>query len=230
MPRPPKGETLEQKKERYLRAGYNQAKSRKQNANATEDDLQLLAYQYMEKMLAREAEAGRLRSDINARFAEADEDYRQKQERKYRDDYQWNSSNDESSLGHILDLEVQIRQINREIDEAGILDKDKLRSRLNDTIKEHRLSMAALGIDRISREKKTQTGDPMDDWERIKKEALTKKEMHRAEFIEKAASASTEAELRDIIKYGLLLTFKEIDPLLSNHRRVLGLEPEVEKP
>lgn len=235
MPRAPKGETLEEKKARYLKAGYNQAKTRKQNLNpdgtlkVTEDDLQLMAYQYMEKQLAREAEAGRLRSDINQRYAVQDEDFRQAQERKYRQDFEWNNSNDEAALSNLIDLEVQIKQINREIDEAGILDKNKLRQILNDTVKEHRMSLVALGIDRVSRERKKATGDPMDDWERIKQEALVKKDMQRAEFIDQAELAETEAQLRDIIKYGLLLSFKEVDPLLANHRRVLGLPTEVEK-
>lgn len=233
MPRAPKNETYEQKKARYLRSGYAQARTRKQNLNpdgtlkVTEDDLQLQAYNYMEKMLAKEDNREQLRSEIASRYSLEDEEYRKQQERRYRADYDWNTSNDEAALDHLLNLEIQIRQISREL-EANAGDKDKLRKSLNDTNREHRQSMAALGIDRISREKKSNSGDPMDDWERIKEEAKIKKSQQRQKFLEQLPAVKTEQELKDLIKYGLLLKFDTIEPMLVAHRRVLGLQEDLD--
>jgi hypothetical protein len=243
MPSAPKGETLEQKKERYLQAGYNQAKTRKQNRNpdgslkVTEDDLWYQANNYMMKMLDRDAAQNLLRKEHQERMALEDEDYRLQQEEKYRAEYEWNTSNDEAALVHLLDLEVQIRSINRDIlASASANDRDKLRKSLTDTVREHRQLQQNLGIDRPAREKKTATGDPMDDWDRIKREATVKKQQQLEKFlhgdgkmIKGIENVETEGELRDIIKYGLLLKFDVIDPLLSHHRRVLGLPTEVQK-
>lgn len=234
MPKAPKDETFEEKKARYIKAGYKQALTRKQNLNpdgtlkVTEDDLQYQAYRYMEKQFELNEKRDQLQSEVAARYSLEDEEYRQQQEKRYRDDYEWNTSNDEAALDHLIALEIQMRQINREL-ATGAADKDKLRKSLNDTSREHRQSMAALGIDRISREKKSSSGDPMDDWERIKEEASIKKAQQKKKFLDKMPQISTEAELRDIIKYGLLWSFDVIDPLLSAHRRVLGLPEEVQK-
>ena len=236
MPSAPKGETLEQKKARYLQAGYNQAKTRKQNRNpdgslkVTEDDLQYQAHNYMQKMLDKDAAQSVLRKEHQERMNLEDEDYRLQQEEKYRSEYEWNTSNDESSLTHLLDLEVQIRSINRDIiNSLNVADKDKLRSRLTDTVREHRQLQHDLGIDRPAREKKVASGDPMDDWDRIKREATVKKQQQREKFLTEVQGVKTEGELRDIIKYGLLLKFDVIDTMLEHHRRVLGLSTEVQK-
>jgi hypothetical protein len=63
----------------------------------------------------------------------------------------------------------------------------------------------------------------MQDWQRIKDEALEKKEMQRQELSDKLQEIATEAELRDALKYHLLLKFDIIDPILSTHRKILGV-------
>ena len=237
MPKAPKNETYEQKKERYLQAGYNIARTLKQNKNedgtlkVTEDDLWFSAHKYMEKQMERESEKGRLKTGLAERYALEDEEYRQEQEKKYLADFEWNTSNDLAALDHLVNLEVQIRQIRRDLAEPFITqsDKDKARKTLNDTIREHRGAMASLGIDRPAREKKLSAGDPVQDWERIKEEALLKKEMQRAELVDRLEEIENEAQLRDALKYGLLQKFDIIDPILLAHRRVLGLPLELEK-
>ena len=237
MPRAPKGETYEQKKERYLQAGYKQAKTRKQNLNddgtlkVTEDDLWFQAHRYMEGQMERESKREHVRIAIDERNSEDDVTYRESQERKYKQDYEWNSSNDLADLDHLLNLEIQIRAINRELGTPGLLavEKEKLRKTLNEAIREHRQLQSHIGIDRPAREKKVTAGDPMVDWERIKEEALLKKQMQRQELLEKLPEIETEAELRDMLKYGTLENFGIIDPILTAHRRVLGIPEELQK-
>lgn len=237
MPRAPSNETVEEKKERYLQAGYNIAKSRKQNKNddgtlkVTEDDLWYQANQYAEKQMERYYKGEEATRQVHARMTVEDEEYRSQRLKTYYDDYEWNTSNDIASLEHLLDLEVNIRQINRELNEGdkSTVEKDKLRKNLTDSIRERRQLEQSLGIDRVAREKKSTSGDPMSEWTKILEEAREKKRQQRDEFLTLIEDIKTEAELRDRIKVGLLLKFDVIDPLLSAHRKVLGLSPEVDK-
>jgi hypothetical protein len=237
MPKPPKNETYEQKRMRLMDAGFKVARSRKQNRDengelkVSDDELWVQAARYADKYLEREGLQTAKRREMAVKEAEEDYDYRKRKEREYRSDYEWNDSNDEASLEHLLNLEIQIRQINRELEDPdrGTVEKEKLRKSLVDITKERRQLESGLGIDRVTRAKHDERGDPMDDWDRIKKEAALKKKMMRDEFTQKATNAQTEAQLRDMIKVGLLLKFDVVDVLLANHRRVLGLDPTVEK-
>jgi hypothetical protein len=235
MPTAPKNETYEQKFERYIRAGYNVARTRKQNKDengnviASEESLQEQAIQYAHGQMAKWNQTQQARAARAEKQAQDDDEFRETQLELYRSEYEWNDSNDESSLEHLIELEVQRRQINRELEDPDNVNKDKLRTQLRDTIKAHKELQQALGIDKINREKSKTTTSPMNDWDRIKQEAAIKKQQMRDEFIGQAKEARSEAELRDRIKVGLLVGFDIVDAILSNHRRVLELPTEVSK-
>lgn len=230
-------ETPEQKRQRYVEIGYRIAQGRKQNANATEDDLQVEAIRYADTRIANDnkKQQASFEEQIKkiTRSTADDGKFREDQYRAYHDAFEWNKANDEATLQHLIDLEVQIRQINRELQEEpkNVQDKVKLRGGLANISREHRLLQEALGIDRPSRERKSSSGTPMDDWNRIKEQAGLKKRMQMQEFIEAVNAVKTEPELRDKLKYGVISLggFDTIDAILVNHRRVLGLSTELEK-
>lgn len=200
------------------------------SGDMTEEDMYIMASNWADRQL--EAREKRLAGESEDRHEERldDLDYRREQETSYRKGFVWESANDESSLEHLLDLEVQIRQIGRELEaskDPGA--KNELRKTLSNTVKEHRTLQKDLGIDRVTRSKAEQAKSSVDEWERIKKDAKRKLEQLANEFADEAGKVKTEGELRDRLKYHGAIPFRMVDDILSNHRRVLGLDPTVEK-
>jgi hypothetical protein len=158
--------------------------------------------------------------------------YREAQEQRYRDLYEWNSANDEASLSNILDTESQIFEIDRKLLNVNIssVDRDRYMDRHAKLVKLHADMLLASGIDRVSREKKKEQTGPIEDWMSIRRRAHDHMEDLRESFGVAARSASSESKLRDAMKYHLGMPFSGIvDVILSEHRRVLGLPVEVEE-
>jgi hypothetical protein len=198
--------------------------------DSTEEEIFILASDYADKQIERREQAAHTKNKGRQQERDSDEDYRDKQERTYRRNYQWTTANDEASLDNLLNLEVQIRRISRELDqEDDPENKNKLRKSLSETTKEHRTLQEKLGIDRISRSKQAAAKSTVDDWERIKQEAKKKLDDLALEFSAKASQVTSEAELRDRMKYHFAIPFAMVDDVLSNHRRVLGLDTDVQK-
>lgn len=197
----------------------------------SEDELWEMAARWADKQIEKRTEG--LIGAKKTREAMQAEDISFKQEREaaYRGQYDWNTSNDEASLEGLISLEMQMRVVTRELEDphtsADFL--PGLRNQLANLTKEHRTLQKDLGIDRTTREKEKQSKNTVDDWDRIKREAKEKLEELSKEFGLWAVQVQTEADLRDRMKYHFAIPFADVDTILSNHRRVLGLPTDVQK-
>lgn len=195
-----------------------------------DDDIYQMACDWADKQIEQRESRLVEEAETRKQAVVGDDEYRSVQEEAYRSQYHWEGANDESSLQALLNLEVQIKRTTEELEKSSVPDdKDKLRRSLVNTTKEHRQLQQALGIDRLSRAKSAAAKSNVDDWERIKQEAEAKLQALAAEFEEKATKVSSEAELRDRMKYHFAIPFYAVDAVLANHRRVLGLSTEVQK-
>lgn len=195
-----------------------------------DEDLFIMASKYADNQIAAREKRLTEAAEGKTKEVEADDKYREKQEAAYRKGFSWDSPNDEASLQHLLDLEVQIKHINDELNASSDPDvKDKLRRALPNTVKEHRSLQEKLGIDKVTRGKAAAARNTVDDWDRIKQEAKQKLKDLSEEFALKVDAVTSEAELRDRMKYHFAIPFFAVDSILANHRRVLGLDVEVEK-
>ena len=126
----------------------------------TEDDLIEAAFEAADKQIAkRNAKPG---EDPQTYTAE-DEEWRLEQEARYRKEFDWNEANDESALQMLLDLEQQLRALNREFSKASLNvgDRVELLKELRNIAKDHSALQKTYGIDRVSRENRSRTEDPM---------------------------------------------------------------------
>ena len=197
----------------------------------SEDELWEMAARYADKQIEKRTEALVGEKKTRESMLQSDLTFKEEREHAYREQYEWNDSNDEASLEGLVSLEMQIRVVTRELEDphtsADIL--PGLRRSLGDLTKEHRTLQKDLGIDRTTREKEKQSKNTVDDWDRIKRESKVKLEELSKEFGLWAVQVQTEAELRDRMKYHFAIPFADVDTVLSNHRRVLGLDLDVQK-
>ena len=161
-----------------------------------------------------------------------DVEYRSAQEDRYRGEYEWDSmnANDEASLNHLLDLEVQQRVLNRELARPHISVKDRtdLLAEIRNVSKDHAVIQKALGMDRATRDTKARTGDPMQVLKEQVKAGAELMQKLMDEFWAVCPTIENEAQLRYMTKHHLGLPYGIVDPLLSTHRRVLGLPIEIQ--
>ena len=208
-----------------------QYRDRIASGDLSKDDLWAMGAQYADKQIEKRTEALVGEKQTREKMLQSDLDFKEERDREYRQEFDWNTSNDEASLEALISLEMQMRVVTRELEDphtnADLL--PGLRKSLGDLTKEHRTLQKDLGIDRTTRERAKQDRNTVDDWDRIKKEAKEKLEELSAEFGLWAVQVETEAELRDRMKYHFAIPFADVDTVLSNHRRVLGLDTDVQK-
>lgn len=197
----------------------------------SEDELYEMAMRYADKQIEKRTEALLGEKKTRESMLNSDLDFKEERERAYREQYEWNTSNDEASLEGLISLEMQMRVVTRELEDPHTVQDalPGLRKALSELTKEHRTLQKDLGIDRTTREKAKQDRNTVDDWDRIKKEAKEKLDELSAEFGLWAVQVKTEAELRDRMKYHFAIPFADVDTILSNHRRVLGLDIDVQR-
>lgn len=197
----------------------------------TEEDLYIMAANYADKQIDKRTETLVGEKRTRESMQEGDLAFKEEREQFYRTEYEWNDSNDEASLEGLISLEMQLRVITRDLEDphTPIDALPGLRKSLVEITKEHRALQKDLGIDRTTREREKQNKNVVDDWDRIKHEAKEKLEELSKEFGLWAVQVQTEAELRDRMKYHFAIPFADVDTVLSNHRRVLGLDTDVHK-
>jgi hypothetical protein len=196
----------------------------------TENELWEMAYAKADERIEKRMEVLQGQHAANVDWTKQDQVYLEEREEQYRRDYDWSIRSDEKILENILTTEVSIRRVERVLQDIRLTPKER-----NDTLnslmallKVHKELLSAAGIDRLSREKKRAGADPIEDWERIKELAREKMRLLQEEFTSKTQKVTSEAELRDRMKFHLGYPFEIIDAALSAHRRVLGLPENVE--
>lgn len=196
----------------------------------SKDDLWEQAFDLADRKIEERLNVLRGANYDKEQLAKEIQQYREDQELKYRNLYEWNDANDESTLKNLLDVESNIYEVKRSLANVSLSleAKDKLYERHTKLVMAHKELLSAAGIDRLSREKKQQTAQPIEDWFRVKRTAHEKMLDLEAKFPLEAANVETEEDLRDLIKYHLGYNFVIVDAILSNHRKTLGLSPEVE--
>lgn len=187
----------------------------------SEDDLIEAAFRAADNYIARRDAAG----DGDDPFAEDDLEYRTAQEERYRELYEWNGANDEAALQQLLDLEVQSRSVNRAFSQAhlNVRDRTSLLGELRNIAKDHAALQKALGIDRVTRDNRARDEDPMQALREQIKSGAAKMQALIDEAPEFAAQASSEEELKALMKHTSGLPYGWIDVWLAAHRRVLGV-------
>jgi len=209
-----------------------QNRQKLESGEIDEEWLWIRAYEFVDRKIAEELEAA---DNGETQFKQQILDianYRKDREKEYRTLYAWNTASDEQTLANILDNECYTLEIAEVLKKPGLTmsERDKYLERHSKLVRDHKDLLVAAGIDRISREKKQQTYEPLEDWTRIKEQAFQRMQQLKQAFPEAASHAETEADLRDLIKYHLGFDFDGvIDPLLAHHRRTLGLPMEVER-
>lgn len=195
----------------------------------TKDDLWAKAYDLADKKIEERLNLLRGKHYDKEQLAKETQIYREGQEYKYRELFEWNGANDETTLRNILDVESNIYEVKRTLADVSLTmeSRDKLYDRHTKLVMAHKDLLSAAGIDRLSRDKKTQTAQPIEDWFRVKRAAHEKMMDILQRFPLEAENCETEQDLRDLIKYSLGYEFPVIDAILSNHRRTLGLSTEV---
>ena len=196
----------------------------------TENELWEMAYAKADERLERRMEVLQGQHAANVDWTKQDQVYLEEREEQYRRDYDWSVRSDEKILENILTTEVSVRRVERTLQDTKLSQKernDALKT-LMDLLKLHKELLQAAGIDRLSREKKKAGADPIEDWERIKELAREKMQTLQVEFTDKAQKVTSEAELRDRMKFHLGYPFEIIDAALVAHRRVLGLPEKIE--
>lgn len=233
MPKAPKEPKT---REEWIKSGIRmykqlpQYKLKLEIGEMTEDELRYMAEEWADKKIHEKLRSNSDKQLNDEDIKSEDAKYREKQRRNYRQEFDWNNANDEASLDQLLDLELQIRAIRRDMEKAGdYKSKNSYRNALTKAIAEHRNLQKDLQIDRSSREKKRTTTNVIDDWDRIKIDAAKKIKELNEEFIEMASESKTESELRDKIKFHGVIPFEMVDAILTHHRRVLGLDTNIEK-
>lgn len=225
--------TRDDRAKAYFRMYSNmvQNKTKLASGEISEEDLWIRAYDKADQKIKEELDQG---YDAVEKVRDAHQElvkFRNERENQYRTAYDWNTSSDERTLNNILDNEVYTREITQELERPALtqLEREKLLDRHSKLIKDHRDLLSSAGVDRLSREKKAQTFEPMEDWDRVKRQAFEKMEELRREFGLAADRCEDEFELMNIMKYHLGFEFDGIiGKILSTHRRTLGLPEELQ--
>jgi hypothetical protein len=207
-----------------------QNKEKLASGEMTNDDIWVMAYDLADRKIEERLNVLRGKHYDKEQLAKEIQQYREEQDLKYRELFDWNGANDETTVKNILDVECNIYEVKRALSDVSLAmeARDKLYDRHTKLVMAHKDLLTAAGIDRLSREKKQTTAQPIEDWFRVKRAGHDKMvELERA-FPLEAANCETEADLRDLIKYSLGYDFAVIDAILSSHRRTLGLPTEVE--
>jgi hypothetical protein len=225
-------------RDELARGYFNMYRTQRQNqeklaaGDITNEDLWAQAYEKAEKVIEERMLVLTGGAQTALDLSQEIRVYREAQETRYRELFEWNSANDEASLSNILDVESQIFEVDRKLLNTTIssTDRDRMMDRHGKLVKQHADLVSLAGIDRVSREKKKDTTGPIEDWNAIKAKASDHMEKMKETFGQAAQEAQTESQLRDAIKYHLGVPFKGIiDVILSNHRRVLNLDTEVQE-
>lgn len=203
----------------------NQNQAKLAAGEITEDDLIQRAYELADEQIAKNM-AGP--DEEPQTFTEADQQYRDEQEARYREVYDWENANpnDEAQLQMLLDLEVQQRVVNREFSAAhmNVKDRTSLLGELRNIAKDHAELQKRLGFDRATRETKKAADDPMAEWQRVVVDGAAKFDELETEALTRFPEAKTLEELRALAKHTLMLDYNIIDCLLENHLRLMGLQ------
>lgn len=190
------------------------------------------AYEYVDRKISDEllaAEQGEVRIKQEKKNII---EYRKEREKEYRTLYAWNTASDEQTLANILDNECYTLEVTQTLESPALTlaEREKYLERHSKLVRDHKDLLIAAGIDRLAREKKQQSYEPLDDWLRIKQQAYERVQSLKQEFPVAAAKCETEADLRDVIKYHFGFDFEGVvDPILREHRRVLGISTLVEQ-
>ena len=212
----------------------NQAQNRRklEDGDITEEDLWAQAYKRAEERRVEQFQQGRIDEKGNLALLEKVAKFRKDQEKKYRNAYEWNTSNDEATLNHILDTEANIYEIRLLLEPdagKGAAERQKLMDQHSKLSDKHKDFLTAAGIDRLSREKKKATNEPFEDWMRIKRLGDEKMEKLKEDFINSARQSKDEFGLRNALKYHFGYEFEIVDAILLQHRRILGLPMKLDE-
>lgn len=196
------------------------------------DDLWDMAYAKADEAI--EIRSRKLANDHDEKVTKVEEvqQFRAEREREYRDAYEWNTSNDKQSLSNIIDTEVLIFQVQRDLRNLSmtLVEREKMIERHSKLTSLHADLLIKAGIDRVARDKKRETNQPFDDWLTVKRLGEDKMRTLQSVFPKALSECRTESELRDSIKYHLGFPFDGIiDPLLIHHRRILGLDLKLDE-
>lgn len=226
--------TRDQRAAAHYRVLANQHQNRDKliSGEIDEEWLWERSFDYADKTIKAELDAAeRGEVGIKQRYLDL-ENIRKEREQEYRTLYAWNTASDERTLSNILDNEMYTVVMVQQLQDPSLnmTEREKLLDRHSKLVKDHKDLLVAAGIDRLTREKKQATYEPLEDWNRVKLLSYQRMQKLQVDFPAAVADAASEGDLRDIIKYHLGYDFENIiDPLLANHRRTLGLTMEIER-
>jgi hypothetical protein len=211
-----------------------QNKARLASGEWTEEDVWRASIQRAARELGIEedaAAAATRREEAASRDAD-DVAYRSGQESLYRSQYGFSGEDvaTEASLQQLLDLQTTQRRLIADLKKSKMpfRERAELQKEMRQMIADHTALLKALGIDRASRNAPTAADAWLTEYHTLLADG--------ADFMQKAidsapeefATATTEGELRVLAKHHGGTPYGIIDPLLANHRRVLGLPSELE--
>lgn len=178
----------------------------------------------LSKMQEEQLKADRGTVDVAADLEE-DAEYREKRLAEYEATYgEFDDAGDSALLLNLVELETQFQAIKRDLGRTlSITDKEKYWKALRENSEAQKSLQVTLGIDKKSREQARISGNPMDNWAAVKEEIADWVDMLMAEFVEKANEATTEEDLRDLMKSKLSWPFDLVDSVVYNVKRVNGL-------
>lgn len=189
----------------------------------SEDDLIEAAFEKADEVIERRSGDTGEQGVIAA--AAEDIEWRAEQEARYKAEFDWNDANDESALQFILDLEVQMRALNRELAKAKISigDRVELTKEMRNFAKDHAGLQKSLGIDRVSRENRKRGEDPMAELKRQITQGAAYVQQLRDEWVEVAPDIKTEEELVARMQHHSGLSQEWITASLDAHKRLIGV-------
>lgn len=188
----------------------------------SEDELVEKAFRAADAYIARRDAAG----DGDDPFSDDDADYRLEQKERYEELYEWNDANDRAALEQLLDLEVQSRAVNREFSRAhlNVKDRTSLLGELRNIAKDHAALQKALGIDRITRDSRARSEDPMQALrEQIKLGADYVRQL-REEWPSVAPTVKSMEELVALAQHHSGMPVEWVQATLAAHKRLLAVD------
>lgn len=190
----------------------------------SEDDLIEAAFEYADRTIHKRGNPNDS-EDVIA-LAEEDAEWRLEQEARYRAEYDWNDSNDESSLQQLLSLEHHVRVLDRELARATLSIKDRveLTKELRNFTTNHADLQKKLGIDKPGRESKSRTEDPMAELRKQINAGADYVRKLREEWAEVAPEVKSIEELIARAQHHSGLPQDWIRATLAAHSRLLGLD------
>lgn len=190
-----------------------------------EDDLIEMAYRQAWNYLKREAER---KNETVDTADEEDAEYAIEQERRYREEYDWDESNanDDAGLVMLIELEVQSRRLKRELNKSGIAWKERteLLGELRNIAKDHAVLQKSLQIDRATRDNRSRTEDTMEALRTQIRLGADKVRQLREEWAEVAPECKTIEELVARAQHHSGMPAEWVLATLAAHRRLLGVD------